>query len=336
MNKTLTPKQAERFLKSFIAAGRNVHLAGEPGIGKTAIIEKVAKDLNRTLVVKIAAQLGIADITGLPRVTADSTTWILPDWIKQLTSDSIIFFDELPNALPSVWNLLLRMINEHAVGDYRLPPGVVFISAGNRATDRAGSNKLTSSMSSRLVHGHMVADLSAWCQWAVLKNQNQNQMIHPMVLAFNRFRSELHCKFDKDADTFPCPRTWHALSDLIYAGGLDQDLKLQGYCGTVGDAAGVEFMAFERVWLEIPSTDQVLLNPDQAPVPTEPSAMYAISAALASKVDSKNFGRGLKYCKRLPAEFTNLFVKDSTDRDQALAKTAEFTEFQIAREAVRV
>ena len=40
-------------------------------------------------------------------------------------------------------------------------------------------------------------------------------------------------------------------------------------------------VAFLRLFRELPSIDEILLNPDSAPLPDEPSARIAISTALA-------------------------------------------------------
>ena len=54
--------------------------------------------------------------------------------------------------------------------------------------------------------------------------------------------------------------------------------------GAVGEGAGVEFVAFLRIWSEMVSPDLILTAPDTAAIPTEPSALYAVSTAIAMRV----------------------------------------------------
>ena len=51
--------------------------------------------------------------------------------------------------------------------------------------------------------------------------------------------------------------------------------------GLVGEAPAAEFEGFVRTMRDLPSLAAVLANPGGAPVPSEPSAQYAMAAALA-------------------------------------------------------
>jgi hypothetical protein len=72
-----------------------------------------------------------------------------------------------------------------------------------------------------------------------------------------------------------------------------------------------------------------LLTPDQAPVPSEPSAQYAVATALGRYMTDQSIGRGLRYLDRLPEEFKILAVRDAVIRDQSLTHTPEFVAFGV-------
>jgi hypothetical protein len=58
------------------------------------------------------------------------------------------------------------------------------------------------------------------------------------------------------------------------------EIEAQLLEGTIGEAATIELIAFLRLFRQLPSIPEILLNPDTAPVPVEPSARIAIATAL--------------------------------------------------------
>lgn len=72
--------------------------------------------------------------------------------------------------------------------------------------------------------------------------------------------------------------------------------------GTVGQAAATELAAFLRFYSELPSIDEILLNPATAKVPSEPSAPIAIATALGKVLTDSSLARGITYLERMPAE----------------------------------
>ena len=99
--------------------------------------------------------------------------------------------------------------------------------------------------------------------------------------------------------------------------------------GTVGQAASVELLAFLRLLRQLPSIDEILLNPESAPLPTEPLAQIAISTALGRVLSDSSIARGLKYLDRMRAEMRVMAVRDAAARDRAITHTPEFIRFGI-------
>ncbi len=323
---SLAPKQATEFLKYCVRAQRNAFLWGAPGIGKTAIVTDLANELRIPITTKIAAQMDATDVAGLPFIKGNASHWARAGWLPS-KGPHIIFLDEFPNATTLVWNSLQKLINEREVNDYKLPDGVVFIAAGNRASDRAGANKTTSAINSRFIHADVEPSLQDWCEWAVVEG------IHPMTIAFLRYRAELFHKFDKDAREFPCPRTWEFVSQITHEQPLDR-VALALYSGTVGHAAAIEYMAFVKLYASLPSIDAILLNPTKAPVPDDVSGLYAVATALGHRADAKNLGRVVKYLDRLPDEYNVMAVRDAIVRNDSLQATPEFTKWSVKHQNV--
>ena len=99
--------------------------------------------------------------------------------------------------------------------------------------------------------------------------------------------------------------------------------------GTVGPAATSEFVAFLRLFRQLPSIDEILLNPTTASVPAEPSAQIAIATALGRVMSDSSIGRGLTYLDRMPTEMRVMAMRDAAARDTAITHTSEFIRFGV-------
>jgi hypothetical protein len=71
----------------------------------------------------------------------------------------------------------------------------------------------------------------------------------------------------------------------------------------VGTGAATEFLAFLRMFRELPNTDAILLNPTREPVPENAAAQYAVASALAHCASDMNLDRICLYLNRLPPSF---------------------------------
>ena len=89
-----------------------------------------------------------------------------------------------------------------------------------------------------------------------------------------------------------------------------------------------------RLIKELPTVDEVLLNPDTTPVPASPGAKFAISTALDAKTTQSNIARALTYMGRMPVEFQVMFIRNAGRRDRTLVETKAFMDWAVKNEAV--
>jgi len=103
--------------------------------------------------------------------------------------------------------------------------------------------------------------------------------------------------------------------------GVGKPLDLAMYAALIGEEAAVTLVGFLRVCQSIVSPDVILLDPANAPIPAEKSAMIAVCTALAHKATPANFDRICQYALRLAAEDSILLVVGSIQKDNAGRKT---------------
>jgi hypothetical protein len=99
--------------------------------------------------------------------------------------------------------------------------------------------------------------------------------------------------------------------------------------GTVGPSATTELVAFLRLFRDLPSIDEILLNPDSAPLPGEPSAQIAIATALGRVLSDHSIAKGMQYLDRMPTEMRVLAIRDAAARKRGITHTPEFVRFGV-------
>lgn len=318
----LKPSQVSNALEYCLNARQPVTLWGEPGIGKSQIVQQTAKRLGLACQDVRAVLLDPVDLRGLPHVNGDGRAhWAIPEFLPR-DGSGVLFLDELNRAPQLVQNACFQLVLDRKLGEYELPDGWRVVSACNRESDGGGVSRMSSALSNRFTHINVEPDLEDWCKWAVVSG------IEPVVIAFLRFRSELLHKFDRNARAFPSPRSWSFVSGIT-AQKPTAEIELALVAGSVGHAAAIDYMAFLRLYRSLPSIDAILLNPTGSPVPSEASTLYAVSSALARRAQSANLGRVIQYLDRLPVEFNVMAIRDATTRDAQLTATPEFTGWAV-------
>jgi hypothetical protein len=321
---SLRPSQLRALLTRTIVAREPVLITGAPGVGKSDIVAQACAEANAALVIMHPVVSDPTDFKGLPWVSDGGATFLPFGELQTLinaTSLTACFLDDLGQATPAVQAAAMQLILARRVNGHKVSPHVVFLAATNRRSDRAGVTGILEPVKSRFATiVELSAHLDDWCSWAVSAG------IAPEVIAFLRFRPELLSDFKPSADmtNSPSPRTWSACSRLL-ALQLPRDLQVPAFEGSVGPGAAIEFVAFLRIWQSMVSPDVVLTAPDTAPIPTEPSALYAVSTAIGMRVTQASMTRYCRYLDRLiaanRAEFAACSMKTAVARDSTLANT---------------
>lgn len=309
-------------LHSLFAAGQPVFIWGGPGIGKSALVRQFAAELAIPLQDVRAVLLDPVDLRGLPFLGSDGRSkWATPEFLPK-DGSGILFLDELNAAPAMVQASCYQLVLDRKLGEYKLPDGWAIIAAGNRDSDRAVTTRMPTPLRNRFVHLEFEVDLQEWCEWAIQTG------IRPEVIAFLRFRPELLSAFDRDANSFPSPRSWEFVSRILEA-QPDRVVEHELFTGAVGIGAATEFSAFLRTFRELPNIDAILMNPTKEPVPENAAAQYAVASALARCASDNNFDRVCLYLDRMPTEFRVLSVRDATLRDPAIRHTLGYTKWAI-------
>lgn len=325
-------------LISMIKAQQPVMLHGSPGIGKSQVVKQVADSMGLQLIDLRLSQLDPVDLRGVPSVNAKTkqTNWNTPSFLPH-DGKGIIFYDEINTATQSMQAAAYQLILDRKLGDYKLPDGWAQVAAGNRSTDRAIVNQMSTALKNRFAHINFEVNLDDWCGWALSNN------IATSVLSFLRFRSTLLNEFEakdtskeelarvaklRNSNAFATPRSWEAVSKLMSTKPNPLH-EFEIYSGIVGEGAAIEFMGFLKFERELPNLDVLMMNPKSTPVPTNPATLYALATGLAAKTTKSCFDAVMIYADRMPKEFQVLLIRDVMARSKELASTRTFTKWAM-------
>jgi hypothetical protein len=322
-------------LKKQIAArhvagiARPLWIESSPGIGKTSIVEQSAKELGVDCIILHAPLMQPEDY-GFPVISADrnDVKFIVPKNKFAIDPNlhgkgGLLCFDDAGQSENYSQKIIANIVEARELHGNKILPNWSIIMTGNREKDRAGSNKVLTHLGNRVTFLGLDVSIDDWTQWAL------GNGVKTEIVAFIRFRPDLLNTFDPNNKINATPRSWVKGVNAAL-GKIDPASEFEVFSGDIGNGAASEFLAFLKICRELPDPDQIILDPDGAKVPLNQdgtpnsSVIYATCGALNNRTTPANFGRVMQYIKRLPAEFSVLFVRDALARLPELAKSKDF------------
>ena len=327
----MKPSQLISHLTTSIRQGRKTLIKGPPGVGKSDLVETAAAAAGAELILSHPAVSDPTDYKGMPAVNAAGTeAHFLPfgdlNALIQANQPTVCFLDDIGQAPHGVQAALMQLILARRVNGHRISDHVVFVGATNDSSHRAGVHSILEPVKSRW--GTIVSldpDLNDWCAWALGPGNMPSELI-----GFIRFRPELLCKFEptRELTNSPSPRTVAECGRWLQDwGNTMPDYALEVLTGAAGAGFAAELLGFLRIYRDLPSIDQILLDPSRAPVPREPASLYAVVAALTRRFTKDAAHACFTYAARLPKEHEVMLVKDAQRANPDLLKAREFTEW---------
>lgn len=315
----LTPSQLSALLDVTIPAQMPVLITSSPGIGKSDLVTQAAARTENRLITYHPVTSDPTDYKGLGGIVEGRAEWLPFGDLRALIeadAPTIAFLDDLGQAPPAVQAAAMQLILARRINGHRVSDHVTFIAATNRRQDRAAVSGILEPVKSRFVSiVELRADLDDWIRWAI------DNALPMEAIAFIRWKPELLSDFKPSAEITqqsPCPRTvahaarlWDCLQSANFRDEAQRSaVTYAGIAGAAGEGFASEFLGFIRIWQQLPNPDAVIMDPENAEIPTDPSAKYALCGALAIRAKSGNIAQLVTYANRLPDEFATLLIRD--------------------------
>lgn len=211
-----------------VSRQRPVFLLGAPGIGKTAVMEQVAQELDIALVSYSMTHHTRQSALGLPFISHknyqgtefDISEYTMSEIIasvyemmeKSGKREGILFLDEINCVSETLAPSMLQFLQYKTFGKHRIPQGWVVATAGNPPQFNRSVREFDVVTMDRLKILEVEADYETWRSYAV------NRGIHGCILTYLDIRKNDFYIIENTVDgkTYVTARGWEDLSETIY------------------------------------------------------------------------------------------------------------------------
>lgn len=211
-----------------VASQRPIVLIGPPGVGKTYIMEDIAKELHLPLVSYSMTHHTRQSAQGLPSiVTRDFggqpqliTEYTMSEIIATVFSmieatgqkEGLLFLDEINCVSETLHPLMLQFLQYKTFGQHTLPEGWVVVTAGNPPEHNRSARPFDMATEDRLVRLEVDSDFDSWRKWAI------NNDVHPAILAYLNVKNDHFSTVQTMVDQvrFTTPRSWSDMSRKLH------------------------------------------------------------------------------------------------------------------------
>lgn len=286
-------KDLEADMVNAVALRHPLFLHGKPGVGKSAIVENLARQFDAHLETVIGGQMTPTDVAGLPySLGIDPETGLsggtatdTPQWGKRLMKEcadnkdgtpgkpGILFLDELTNTDRQTQAAMLRLINEREFpnGD-KLPKAVGIIAAGNVGDDAVVTEGLGAAMKNRFSIRECVpppADFiegmaQGWGREDMSDGERQSRLLAASFLTkFPTMAYDDKGSHDEDdRKSFATYRSWDKLAQALGCGEFLNEGHVRATIDAyIGKETGLEFYSYMN-GLDLPDPAEVVKNPN--------------------------------------------------------------------------
>jgi hypothetical protein len=338
----VTLPEVKELVKDSLRAHITPQLVSSPGVGKSAILAEIAAEWNLKLIDIRLTEYDPTELNGYPFILNPKEDWNkvraghVPMQTFPIEGDELpinpktqepytgwlILLDEFPSAALSVQAAAYKITLDRMVGNHKLHKRCFVCTAGNKATDKAIVNRLSTAQQSRMITLVVKCCDKAWLEWAERENVDYR------VRSYIRWKPEqIHDFNPNHADlTFPCPRTWHFVSRLAIANKWDGAInysKLPLLAGTVGHGAARMFYSFCEVFGRLPDIKEIIADPVNCSLPSEISVYHAAAGLVSHHITKDNAAPLIKFLDRMPADLQTVTLRNAIKRDDELRSVKE-------------
>jgi hypothetical protein len=317
--KSITLKQASKLIRT--NPDTRFLLRGEPGIGKSSLLESIASALGYDHAYIDVPNLDLGDIA-MPVIDHETkTTRYYPNARFKLHEKKpiVIMLDEYTKGADPVKNMLHPMFEKAnpRLGDISLHEKNIVFLTGNLSTDGVGDSLKAHSMN-RLVSVTIAKpDAEQWIEWAIGKG------IEPEVIAWvNRFPHVLASYTDggqsdnpyiynpkKPMTAFVSPRSLETASNIIRSRkDNDPDAVIAALTGAIGESGARDMQAYVEFSDQLPTWEAMIKDPKNTAIPTSAGACAIVMFGAIARVERDTIDPFMEYLERFDAEWQAVFA----------------------------
>ena len=206
---------------------RPVLLLGAPGIGKTQIMEQIAKECQVGLVSYTITHHTRQSAIGLPFISKKEfggkeyavTEYTMSEIVASIyekmektgLSEGILFIDEINCVSETLAPAMLQFLQCKTFGSHEIPGGWIIVAAGNPPEYNKSVREFDVVTMDRVKKIEVEPDFEVWKEYAYKQN------IHPAVISYLNARPRYFYRMETTVDgrKFATPRGWEDLSRML-------------------------------------------------------------------------------------------------------------------------
>lgn len=206
---------------------RPILLLGSPGIGKTQIMEQIARECEIGLVSYTITHHTRQSAIGLPFISKrqyagqefDVTEYTMSEIVAAIyekmeqtaLSEGILFLDEINCVSETLAPAMLQFLQCKSFGNHKIPQGWVIVAAGNPPEYNKSVREFDVVTMDRVKKIEVEPDFEVWKEYAY------QQGMHGAVVSYLNARKQNFYQMETTVDgrNFATPRGWEDLSTLI-------------------------------------------------------------------------------------------------------------------------
>jgi len=317
--KNITLKQAASLIKN--NPETRFLLQGEPGIGKSSILESIANDMGYGHAYIDVPNMDLGDIA-MPVIDHDTkTTRYYPNARFKIHEQKplVIMLDEFTKGADPVKNMLHPMLEKAnpRLGDIPISKDTIVFLTGNLTTDGVGDS-LKAHSRNRLVPVTISKPTSEeWIEWGI------NHDIQPEVLAWvNQYPQVLASYTDggqndnpyiynprKAQNAFVSPRSLATASNIVRTRKeLEADTVIAALSGAIGESGARDMQAYIEFADQLPTWDATIKDPKGTKLPTSAGACAITVFGAIARIDKDTITPFMTYLERFDAEWQAVFA----------------------------
>lgn len=207
---------------------RPVFLIGAPGIGKTAIMEQIAQELDVALLSYSMTHHTRQSALGLPFISHkvydgveyDISEYTMSEIIASVYDmmestgkrEGILFLDEINCVSETLTPIMLQFLQYKVFGRHRVPDGWIVVTAGNPPEYNNSVHEFDIVTWDRLKRIDVEPDYGAWKEYAYKMG------VHPSITSYLDIKKNNFYKVETTVDgkSFVTARGWDDLSQMIH------------------------------------------------------------------------------------------------------------------------
>ncbi len=243
-------------------------VVGHRGVGKTAGIIQVCRDLERAYLPLRLGQMEVGDLVGIPYRRNEVMHWSRPGWWPADDAPpAVVHCDELNRAQQEdTLQAIFQFVEPPAQGQQRalhthkLAPQHRVVVAINPPDGSYQVAPLDRALLDRMVVLQVETDAECWARYAL--KENFDPSVRQFIAAHNQLLSATTPAFDMPVE--PSERAWEMVSTLRRQCRFPHELEMEVYSGVIGREAAVAFLQWCSEQRQRPlSADEVLQHWEQ-------------------------------------------------------------------------